>query len=118
MLGLATCSLGAASMRLNSPSALITSFFAFEACVGIYFPSISTLRSKYIPESHSGVIRTLIGIPQNVLVVLMMLFAKRLGIKGALGTSGIVLSIAMVAHLYTHLGMKKELENAKSASEQ
>ena len=28
----------------------VAAFFAFEACVGFYFPSIGTLRSKYIPD--------------------------------------------------------------------
>ena len=40
---------------------LIGSFLVFEACVGMYFPSIGTLRSKYLPDSHRSVMMNLFG---------------------------------------------------------
>merc|ERR1712238_494374 len=69
-------------------------FFAFEACVGMYFPSIGTLRSKYIPDSHRSVIMNLSGIPLNILVVSVFLFVKYLGVNGALGISSCALGLA------------------------
>jgi len=62
----------------------IASFFSFEAVVGMYFPSIGTLRSRYIPDSHRSVIMNLAGIPLNALVVGVFLFIKFLGVGGAL----------------------------------
>ena len=60
MLGLATVAMGFASagtaglgVALLAP--LAAAFFAFEACVGMYFPSIGTLRSRYVPDSHRSV---------------------------------------------------------------
>merc|ERR1712048_1356194 len=97
MLSVATCSMCAATAGLNSLTAVGGSFFAFEACVGIYFPSIGTLRSKYIPESHSAVIKTLIGIPLNVIVVSVMLSAKRLGMRGSMACSTLALACALSA---------------------
>ena len=75
-------------------SALALSFFVFEACVGMYFPSIGTLRSKYIPDSHRSVIMNIFGIPLNVLVVSVFLSIGKLGVKGALSVSSVALGIA------------------------
>jgi len=30
------------------------SFLVFEVCVGVFWPSMSTMRSKYIPESSTS----------------------------------------------------------------
>jgi MFS transporter, MFS domain-containing protein family, molybdate-anion transporter len=77
-----------------SLAGLMASFFAFEACVGMYFPSIGLLRSKYVPDSHRSVIMNLFGIPLNLLVVSVFLSANKLGVKGALGVSSGALGIA------------------------
>jgi hypothetical protein len=49
MLLLATLAMGAATtlgVQSGALVPLIAAFFAFEACVGMYFPLIGTLRSK------------------------------------------------------------------------
>ena len=57
MTTVAALSMGLAALYgSTSLAALVASFFAFEACVGMYFPSIGTLRSKIIPDSHRSVI--------------------------------------------------------------
>ena len=65
-----------------------------QVCVGMYFPSIGTLRSKYIPDSHRSVIMNLFGIPLNLIVVSVFLSIKSLGVQGALGCSAGALLIA------------------------
>lgn len=40
----------------------VAAFLAFEACVGMYFPLVGTLRSKYLPDAYRGVIMNLFGI--------------------------------------------------------
>jgi hypothetical protein len=104
MLTVATVAMGLASWAssptcwLNSPFiVLITAFFAFEACVGMYFPSIGTLRSKYIPDSHRSVIMNIFGIPLNALVVGVFLSIKKLGVQGALFCSTAALTLATVS---------------------
>lgn len=100
MLAIATVAMSTATYTVSSASAasglpaLVASFFAFEACVGMYFPSIGTLRSKYIPDSHRSVIMNLFGIPLNVLVVSVFMFVKYLGVNGALGISSCALALA------------------------
>lgn len=87
-------------------AALVAAFFVFEGCVGMYFPSIGTLRSKYVPDSHRSVIMNLFGIPLNVLVVSVFLANQRLGVSGALGVSTAALSLA-AAFMYKLRSMMK-----------
>ena len=101
MLTVATISMGIAAWISTTGSvvgmplaALVTAFFAFEGCVGMYFPSIGTLRSKYVPDSHRSVIMNLFGIPLNALVVSVFLSIKKLGVSGALSVSTGALALA------------------------
>ena len=99
MLGLATIAMGAASAGTGGGvvaalAPLAAAFFAFEACVGMYFPSIGTLRSRYVPDSHRSVIMNLFGIPLNLLVISVFLCIKRLGVSGALRVATGALGLA------------------------
>jgi len=101
MLSVATVAMSIAAWISKADSviamplaSLVAAFFAFEGCVGMYFPSIGTLRSKYVPDSHRSVIMNLFGIPLNVLVVTVFLSIKKLGVSGALGVSAGALGLA------------------------
>lgn len=121
MLLLATLSMGAATAAtipsalgslVSSPamvlSALSVAFFLFEACVGMYFPSIGTLRSKYVPDSHRSVIMNLFGIPLNALVVTVFLINEKLGVSGALSVSTGALGLASLCMIKLRSMIKKE----------
>lgn len=112
MLSVATVAMLSATLTVSSSMslpALIAAFFAFEACVGMYFPSIGTLRSKYVPDSHRSVIMNLFGIPLNVLVVSVFLSISKLGLNGALGISTGALGLATLCmlRLNTMIGKQK-----------
>mmetsp|Transcript_53005 Transcript_53005/g.128588 ORF Transcript_53005/g.128588 Transcript_53005/m.128588 type:complete len:602 (+) Transcript_53005:72-1877(+) len=97
MLAVATLAMTTATATVSSTMSLpliMASFFTFEACVGMYFPSIGTLRSKYVPDSHRSVIMNLFGIPLNILVVGVFLSISKLGLNGALGISSGALALA------------------------
>jgi MFS transporter, MFS domain-containing protein family, molybdate-anion transporter len=102
MLSAATVAMTAATFTVSASSSVISmslagltaAFFTFEACVGMYFPSIGLLRSKYVPDSHRSVIMNLFGIPLNLLVVSVFLSTNKLGVKGALAVSSSALAIA------------------------
>jgi hypothetical protein len=89
---------GKLSSSLAQPGAILSilmlSLFLFESCVGMYFPTIGTLRSKYFPDSHRSVVMNLFGIPLNVMVVTVFLSIERLGVQGALGVSTTALAVA------------------------
>lgn len=115
MLTVATVAMGVAAWISRSgthvamPLASITAaFFAFEGCVGMYFPSIGTLRSKYVPDSHRSVIMNLFGIPLNALVVTVFLSIKKLGVSGALSVSTVALALAAVSMMRLNSLITKE----------
>jgi len=122
MLALATLGMASATFLtsgvipgLNILYPLMASFFVFEACVGMYFPSIGTLRSKYIPDSHRGVIMNLFGIPLNALVVSVFLSIKFLGVNGALGVSSLSLGLATASMLALRSMIGKKEEDTSAA---
>lgn len=119
MLSMATIAMGIAAWVSTTGSAvamplatLVAAFFVFEACVGMYFPSIGTLRSKYVPDSHRSVIMNLFGIPLNVLVVTVFLSIKKLGVSGALSVSTGALALATASMLKLKSMAKTEVANA------
>ena len=53
-----------------------TSFLAFltlETAIGLYFPSIGTLRSKLIPESHRATVVSWFRVPMNIITCATLL---------------------------------------------
>ncbi|KAI9315038.1 hypothetical protein DFJ73DRAFT_883086 [Zopfochytrium polystomum] len=51
----------------------ILAFCLFEACCGLYFPAIGTLRGKYIPEATRSTVMNVVRFPENVIVVGILL---------------------------------------------
>mmetsp|Transcript_13911 Transcript_13911/g.20532 ORF Transcript_13911/g.20532 Transcript_13911/m.20532 type:complete len:530 (-) Transcript_13911:88-1677(-) len=78
----------------TSLTGIMIALFLYELTVGMYFPIIGTLRSKYVPDNNKSVILSLFGIPLNSLVLLAYLFIERLGTSGALGVSSAALAMA------------------------
>jgi hypothetical protein len=122
MLATATVAMSLATYTVSSSAALslpllVASFFTFEACVGMYFPSIGTLRSKYVPDSHRSVIMNLFGIPLNVLVVSVFLSISKLGLNGALGVSSGALALATLCMAKLNLSIKKKESGASDGNE-
>jgi len=89
------------------------SLFLFESCVGMYFPTIGTLRSKFFPDSHRTVVMHLFGIPLNVMVVTVFLSIEKLGVRGALGVSTTALAAATACGLKLKRLVDKEVEGEK-----
>ena len=75
---------------------LIGTFFIFEFCVGLYYPTISWLRSKYLPVKQRSIIMTIVTVPFNLLVLLISLSAKTIGVNGAWFMSAFLVSLAML----------------------
>ena len=50
----------------------LMAFFAFEACCGVYWPAMGTMRSRYIPEEVRATIMAVFRLPLNVLVTLVL----------------------------------------------
>jgi len=104
----------AASCR-GSLRAVLASFFLFEACVGIYFPAMGVLRSRYVPDSHRGIMTAMSRVPLNLLVVAVTLAGQRLGLRGSLLCSCVALQASLLAQLRLCGGAAPMLGEAASS---
>jgi MFS family permease len=110
MLGTATSAMVAATcIGSSSLALLIVASFVFESCLGMYFPSIGTLRSKYLPDTHRSVLINLFGVPLNLFVVGVFLFIGKLGLRGALLCSSTALGVATLSMWVLRRMSKKEV---------
>ena len=105
----------AAAFGANSFYALVGAFLLFEACVGMYFPSIGTLRGKYLPDTHRGVIMNIFGFPLNLIVVTVNLLISYLGVTGALGCSAATLALAALCATTLSLGVSSDAKTSSAA---
>ena len=49
------------------------SFLALELSIGLYFPSIGTLRGRLIPESHRATVTNWFRVPMNLITCATLL---------------------------------------------
>ncbi|XP_067683042.1 molybdate-anion transporter-like isoform X2 [Haliotis asinina] len=57
----------------GNQAVIFTGFLVFEMCVGIFWPSLGTMRGKYVPEETRATIMNVFRIPLNLLVVVILL---------------------------------------------
>ena len=57
---------------------VLGSFVAYEMCIGMYWPLISSLRSKHFPDSVRATTMTMFRMPLNFLVVLTLAYVGKL----------------------------------------
>ncbi len=113
MAGILLVSTGSFSWSISAIQAeslfgIIASFFAFEACVGMYFPSIGIIRSEFLPESHRCAIMTLFAVPLNVLVVGVISFQPIIGDIGSLKVAGCAMGVAAVCMVLLERAILRE----------
>jgi len=73
---------------------IFAAFITFEVCVGIFWPSMGTLRSRYVPEAARSTIMNFFRIPLNFIVVFILL--QNLSIKVIFQSCVAFLSLATV----------------------
>jgi predicted MFS family arabinose efflux permease len=64
------------SVPVFMPDAQITIFVAFlvfEFCVGVFWPAMATMRSKYVPEEARATVMNYFRIPLNFIVIIILL---------------------------------------------
>ncbi|CAF0779867.1 unnamed protein product [Adineta steineri] len=52
---------------------MFASFLVFEFCVGVFWPAMATMRSKYVPEEARATVMNYFRIPLNLIVVVILL---------------------------------------------
>ncbi|KAF3951292.1 hypothetical protein ACB098_01G135000 [Castanea mollissima] len=73
---------------------LVVGFCTFEACVGIFWPSIMKMRSLYIPEESRSTIMNFFRIPLNIFVCVVLYNVDAFPITIMFGMCSIFLFVA------------------------
>merc|ERR1719424_1723165 len=60
-------------MFATSTLSLLVSFLLFEACVGVYWPAIGTVKSQVVPEDTRATIYNMYRVPLNGIVLVVLL---------------------------------------------
>jgi len=60
----------------------LLAFFVFEVCVGLFWPSMGFLRSRYVPEEVRATVMNLFRIPLNIIVVVVLANIGKLSERG------------------------------------
>lgn len=71
-------------------------FCTFEACVGIFWPSIMKMRSQYIPEEARSTIMNFFRIPLNIFVCIVLYNVEAFPITVMFGMCSIFLFVASI----------------------
>jgi len=82
-------------------------FLAFEMCVGLYFPTIGTLKGDIVPEDMRSTIYNLYRLPLNVIVLMPLLLNFSISTTFMVTTS--ILGVAVTAAFL----LKSEKTNSK-----
>ncbi|KNA14082.1 hypothetical protein SOVF_110800 [Spinacia oleracea] len=74
----------------------VLGFCVFEACVGIFWPSIMKMRSQYIPEEARSTIMNFFRIPLNIFVCIVLYNVEAFPITVMFGMCSIFLFVASI----------------------
>merc|ERR1719331_1458234 len=94
-------------------------FLVFEACVGLYFPVIGTLKGDIVPEDMRSTIYNLYRLPLNVIVLMPLLMNFSISTTFAVTTTMLAVATAS-AHFLKSVpkgATTAELEQIKSCSD-
>merc|ERR1712147_20283 len=73
-------------------------FLAFEACVGLYFPMMGTLKGDIVPEDMRSTIYNIYRLPLNVIVLMPLLLNFSISTTFTVTTS--ILAVATASAFY------------------
>jgi MFS family permease len=104
------------AIQTNNLFGIVAAFFTFEACVGMYFPSIGTIRSELLPEKHRCAITTLFAVPLNILVVGVISFQPMLGNVGSLTIAAFAMGVAAMCMVVLERKVQKEEDKEVSSA--
>lgn len=111
-----------AIIMFSNVSIRFVAFLAFEACVGLYFPMIGTLKGKIVPENMRSTIYNIYRIPLNFIVLMPLLlnlgitttFMVTTAILFIAGASAFALMTLPAKSEYEAVGQNVELGNIEA----
>merc|ERR550537_996314 len=105
-LGLVAATVGAGTL-LTLKIAFVC-FLIFEFCVGLYWPTIATLKSRVVPEHVRATIYNLYRVPLNAVVCGLLL--NNMSLPMSFTFCAVLLSIAILAMISILKGIAAETQ--------
>jgi len=108
----------AAAAQLYEPSptifhAVFLNFLIFEYCVGLYFPTVSVLKSAVVPERLRSTIYNLYRVPTNAIVIAVLL--AKLNTPKVFFLCFMLLGMGLASTLQLHSGNLEKPPMSESA---
>lgn len=101
---LLTASLSHATLVLDGGLYLnLAAFLVFETSVGMYFPSVGTVKAEVVPDSHRATIYNIFRIPLNIVVVAALCFHFSILTSFAITTACLICGFLCMASLSCRL---------------
>nr|XP_058958611.1 molybdate-anion transporter-like isoform X1 [Pocillopora verrucosa] len=72
VFGMAALSLITPIVFSKNQSVVFVGFLVFEFCVGVFWPAMGVLRSKYVPESARATVMNIFRVPLNLIVITLL----------------------------------------------
>lgn len=91
-------------------------FVVFECCVGVYFPTIGSIRGRYVPDNVRATVMNLFRIPLNIIVVIVLCYIDALGLKRVFQLAFTLLMIAAMASYALNSHKAESEKNAPTAN--
>lgn len=95
---------------------IMASFLAFEIVVGLFWPSIGTLRSQFIPEENRATITNIFRIPLNAIVCVILAMQGYLDVSSVFVVCALLHVCAVFAAAALETAVKNQPEKAESSS--
>lgn len=72
VFGIAALSLTTPIVFSKNQPLVFVGFLVFEFCVGVFWPAMGVLRSKYVPESARATVMNIFRVPLNLIVISLL----------------------------------------------
>lgn len=79
---------------------IFTAFLVFECCVGVFWPSMSSMRDAYVPENTRATIMNIFRIPLNFIVIFVLI--QNFSRQTVFSLCTFFLLLAFLCQLYLH----------------
>jgi MFS family permease len=83
----------------TNAAVLMGAFAVYEVCVGIFWPGMGTMRSKYVPEEGRATIMNLFRVPLNALVCLILVYQGDLPVSYCFGFCAVFHGICTILQM-------------------
>ncbi|GAB5365202.1 hypothetical protein AAMO2058_001037100 [Amorphochlora amoebiformis] len=98
------CGAGAISLGIpvivTDHTLQLISFCVFETCVGVFWPTASSLRSMYFPEDTRASVMATLRVPQNILIMSVLFMVGQVQHSVILFTAFLFICAATLAQWY------------------